>query len=335
MSYSWRSSADFVAPAQSGTHGVFILGTQARFIASGASATKVVCTTTTAGVVLPFTAWTNPARGGADTLALTDQTANPSTGIATDLAVINAADSDWYGLLLDSNSNAQWTAAAAGVEAEKVIANAQTADAASFSSGSTTDLLAVLTAHQYARTSGWYHPSVGSEWLAAGVMGSRLPAIPGSDTWALKRIPGVASYALTSSQATAIRNKNGNTYTVIAGAAVTWEGTSGAGEFMDIVRFVDWLQARMQERIFTILINLPKLPYTDPSVKLILNEILSQLGDGVRAGGLVDGTCTATGPLVASVSIADRARRRLPDLFFSGRLAGAVHTLVIVGSVTV
>ncbi len=321
-------------PAQTGTHGVFVLGTQARFIASGSSTTKVVVTTTTAGVVLPFDAWVN-TQGGTDTIALTDQTADPATGIATDLATIMAADNAFYGVLLDSNSNAQITAAAAFVEANRIIMAAQTADAGSFSSGSTTDTLAVLKAHAYARSAGFYHPSVGVNFFAAAMMGNRFPDDPGSDTWAFKTLPGVAVYAISDTKQSVINGKNGSVYVDVGGISVTYEGKSGSGEFIDIVRFVDWLQARMQERIFTILANAKKVPFTDDSVNMFVNEILAQLGEGVQVGGLISGTQQASGPKVADVDQADRVNRHLPDLFFSARLAGAVHTLDITGSVSV
>ena len=64
----------------------------------------------------------------------------------------------------------------------------------------------------YDRTAGMYHPNSqeGStpSWIEAGWPGEALPFDPGSQTWAYKTIAGVAAYALTTGERTAILAKN-------------------------------------------------------------------------------------------------------------------------------
>lgn len=323
-----------VVPLQSGTLGKFTLGYQARGIADGTSGTKVVYTTTSPGVVVQFDGWRN-TQGGDDLLTITDQTANPSTSIAVDLAAMAAADKDWYGVLLDSNSKAQILAAAAWTETERKLLVIQSADSATMDSGSTTDVFASLATLGYARTVPMFHPSIGVKWEAAAIVGNRFPRDPGSDTWNLKTLRGVSVYSLTDTEQTALAAKFATVYVVIAGLSVTQGGKTSANEWVDTTRFVDWLQARMQERIFTILANAEKIPFTDASVDMFVAEIEAQLGDGVRVGGLVKGTISASGPLVADVDDAEKVNRNLPDLAFGGTLAGAIHTLQITGTVSV
>jgi len=294
--------------------------------AANASNTHVTCTADTAGVLHTYSAPTS-------NLTIADTTANP--GIATDLSAILTADPDWYGLVLDSNSKAEILAAAAWIEARDRMLVAQSADTACMDSGSTTDVMATAHASAYERTALLYHPTIG-EPAAAGWLGNRLPADPGSDTWAFKTLAGVEVYELTDTQSSNVLAKSGNVYTTIAGASITQNGMVAAGEFADVTRFVDWLHARIQEDVFALLVNRPKLPYTDASVATAKGTIAARLNDGIRVGGLADDPApTVDAPLVADVPEQDRRERLLPDMTFAARLAGAIHSIDIAGTVSV
>jgi hypothetical protein len=129
--------------------------------------------------------------------------------------------------------------------------------------------------------------------------------------------------------------KNVNHYTNVAGLSITRPGEAASGQFLDITRFVDWLTARIEESVFALIANSAKLPYTDQSVDLVKGQIYARLLDGVAVGGLVKGSISVEAPLVADVDSADRADRILPDVSFGGQLAGAVHTVVIQGNLTI
>ncbi len=272
-------------------------------------------------------------------IALSDTTADP--GIATDLAALLAADSDFYGVALDSNSKAETLAAAIWVEANKKLAVFNDSDYLCMSSGSTTDALYVAKGLGYAR-SGWlFNGNDTMSYSGAAWMGGRFPFPPGSYTWMFKSIAGVSPDPLTGNQQSAIENKHGNTYTTVAGVNMTAQGTSASGEFLDITQGIDWLRAEIQTRVFGRLVNLPKVPFTDLGVDIILSEIQGALQTGVNVGFLDPGNGddiappTATGPRVADVSSVDRAARHLPGLKFSAKMQGAVHDLDINGTLTV
>lgn len=319
-------------PAQSGTGGTYTLGVRRRFTADGSSGTKVTVTTLSAGMLTTFDDLTT------DTLTLADQTADAggSSGIADDLAAILVADSDWYGLLLDSNSKAEARAAAAWVESNGRFFGAQSADAACKDSGSTTDVAYLLRQSAYARTRLDFHPALGTQFLAAGLMGQRFTADPGSDTWAFKTVAGVATYALTDTELANLHAKNAGTYTVVKGLSLTLDGKMADGEYADVVRFLDWLRSGMQDRVLFLLANNPRIQYTDAGVDLVKAEILAQLNEGIRNGGLAaTPKPTVTAPLVADVDPTDRANRFLPDVSFTARLAGAIHSVSVNGVVSV
>lgn len=297
--------------------------------ASGASGTKVVCTTTAMGVVKSYEAMSS-------TLTLFDASTDP--GIATDLAAINGADSDWYGLVLDNNSKAEGLAAAAWAEANGKLFVAQSADSACKDSLSTTDVIASMKTSAYARSGAVFHPSIGTltSWLAAGLLADRLPDTPGSDTWAYKTVSGVDAYALTDTERTNLLAKNATIYTVISGIACTEGGKVAAGEWFDVVRGLDWMKARIRERIFGVLIAAKKVPFTDPGISLLAGEVRAQLRTAITVGLLTDDPApVVTQPKASAISAVNRQARKLtPGIEFNARLAGAIHTLDVTGTVT-
>jgi hypothetical protein len=252
-------------------------------------------------------------------------------GIQADLNLIRAADSDFYGLVIDSNATAEIMEAAEWAEAQKVVFCYHTSDTEVLAA---TGLFSDLKDLGYARSIGLYTESQDS-FGGAGWLGVMLPFAPGAATWAFKTIAGLAVSKLSSTQVSNIKSKNGNSYTSVGGVSITRDGVSASGEFADITVFVDWVIARISERVFALIASRPKLGYTDQSVDLVRGEIEAQLAQGVAVGGLVAGTTSVDAPLVASVSATDRANRLLPDVTFSGRLAGAIHAINIAGNLSI
>jgi hypothetical protein len=315
-------------PAQGGTGGTFTVGVQKRVAGDGSSTTKVVCTATTAGELVDYSALS-------PTLTLFDATTDP--GIATDLAAIRAFDADWYGLEIDGNSKPQTLAAAAWAEPFGILFGAQSADSACKDAGSTTDVLAVLQADAYTHTDAWFHPSVATPdaWLAAGMTGDRFPDDPGSDTWAYKTLAGVAPYALTASERAALLAKNANIYTLEAGVGTSFPGKVASGEWVDVIRFLDWLKANLRLDVFALLLANKKVPFTDKGIDLVKGVVRARLNAGVEAGG-IDGAAptTVSAPRAKDVSPANKRNRLLPGVQFACTLAGAIHTVQVRGTVT-
>lgn len=254
--------------------------------------------------------------------------------VANDLAAVQSADSDWYALVLTSHVSADVQAAAAWVEAETKLFITSSSDAEILNAGSTTDIAYILNAAAYERTAVLYS-ATDTTFPEAAWLGKQLPTDPGSTTWMFKTLSGVTFDALTDTQSLAARAKEANTYESIAGVNMTQEGTVASGEYIDIIRGVDWLQARIRENVFARFVNLPKIPYTDAGIAIIEGEINSALTDGVANGFLAeDPQYTITVPLAANVSSVDKAARLLPDVEFLAYLAGAIHKTTIQGVVS-
>jgi hypothetical protein len=196
--------------------------------------------------------------------------------------------------------------------------------------------MATLKSAAYARTMGIYHPSNGAFADAAWV-GRCLPLDPGSETWAHKTLKGVTATRITPTWRTNILNKKGNVYETIAGRNITEFGTVADGEYFDVVRFVDWLKARIAERVFSTLTDQAnsKIPYTNRGIALIVGDVRAVLKSGVAVGGLVEDTIVVSAPRAEDVDPADKAARLLKNVIFTATLQGAIHTAQIKGTVTV
>jgi len=262
-------------------------------------------------------------------LAITQDHVDP--GLAADLAAIAVEDNSWYFILYAYNSKACALIIADYAEANEKLYVAETCDSnnASLAIGSdtTTSLMGQANTSDYARTALIYHPA-SDAFADCAWVGNCAPLDPGSETWKFKSLTGVDTVNLTSTQKTNINNKNGNHYRLIAGIGITAEGKVSAGEFIDIIRFRDWLKARMAERIFAHLAVAKKIPYTDEGVAVIEGDVRAQLAEGIDVGGLAaDPAPTVTVPKVADVSTANKQARLLPDVKFTATLAGAIHII--------
>lgn len=256
-------------------------------------------------------------------------------GVAADLSAVLTQDRAWYALALDQQSSPAVLAVAPMVEALRKVFVTDTSDSECLNPGSTTDVMAALRAGNYNRTFAMWNPH-GSNRAGVALLGGRLTAQPGSDTWFGKNLRGVASYELTDTQAQAVLNKNGNLYLTIAEVGCTQNGTMAGGEFADIVRGVDWLVARIKERIFRLFLNNDKVPFTDAGIATVKQEIDAQLeiasGDSVKL--IVPGSYTVTVPKAKDVDAEDKRRRRLTNVVFAGDLQGAIHFVGIRGTLT-
>ena len=291
------------------------------------SATKVI-STAASGVLHAYEDMNDRAD-----LEIVDVTADP--GIATDLAAIQNVDADWYGLQLDSQSEAEVKAAAAWVETLRKVQVYASQDSDILDAAVLTDIVSDLQTASYDRTFGGYHPKPMS-YPGAAWMGEVFPKDPGSATWMFKTLTGIDTYELTSTELAALEGKAGNWYRELGGVGITGNGIVASGEFIDIIRGIDWLTARLQERIFGVLVNSDKIPFTDPGIAVVEAEVRAQLQEAIGVGLIAaDPAPVVTVPKASDVSTANKTARTLPSVEFSATLAGAIHLVEITGVVSV
>lgn len=260
----------------------------------------------------------------------------PSATIAADLAAVDEASDDWYGLVITSRTPADVKAAAAWTEAKVKLFGTASDDEDILDSASTTDIGAELKAASYARTFLVYHTQATTVFPEAAWFGNQLAQEPGSQTWANKTLRGIETVKLTTTQRTNAFAKEVNTYESRGGVAITRNGTVSGNEYIDVIVGLDWLQARLTERLLSLVVNQGKIPFTDRGIAQVEAEVRAQLDQAVSRGVLADDTpYVVTVPKAADVSVNDRANRHLTGVKFTARLAGAIHTIEVRGTVTV
>lgn len=300
--------------------------------------TKLVVTSSAAGKILQFTELVPE-------LKVFDATPDP--GVATDLSNIFNADTDWFGLLLDSDSEAEVTAAGVWCESRRRLFKFTTADFGAKDPATTTDVMSDLKALDLFNTEGSYHHEVGS-MLAASSMGTELVMTPGTYTLAHKSFQGVATTGvhgngtpyLDSSQEAAVWNKNGNTYTTVAGNGDYFPAKVAGNDFVDAVRFIHFMFARLQERVIGTLQGATVIRYSRAGIAIMQNAILSLLLVWTKRPYEALSTEEALKPRcefpdLADIDAGDRQNRHLPDGTFSARYTGAIHTIDMAGTVSV
>ena len=268
-------------------------------------------------------------------LDLTVSQTHVDPGIAADLTAIALADPNWYCLITYYNSGPMVTAAAAWVEANKRIYVFSSNDTANILNvAGLGEILDAMKTLGYTRTMGAYHPDP-SAMFAAAWMGRWLATEPGQATAKFKTLAGVAAVSLSATHKTNLRAKRANSYEVIAGRAITWEGTvfSAVYAFLDVRRDVDWLEDDMTKAVFGVLAGADKVPYTSDGIAQIEGAVRGSVSLAVDKGVLAAGTTSVEVPTIGSVAPADKTSRTLRNVKFAGTLSGAIHAVIPISGV--
>lgn len=259
-----------------------------------------------------------------------------SASMAADLTAINEENSNFYGVVLTSREVSDVLAAANWVESQLKILGAASNDTEILNPSSESDLGFLMKQNGYSRSFLIYHDQANNFFPEAALIGQMLAYPAGSATWAFKNLAGIPFVKLNSNQRLVAFSKNVNTYEQRGGANIIKDAKMSSGEYIDIIVGVDWLQSRIVERIYGRLNNLQKISYTDAGIAIIVAEVRAQLDQGIAQEVIAeDPPYAVTFPRARDVPVADRANRFLPDIKFTARLAGAIHSVEVRGVVSI
>ena len=172
-----------------------------------------------------------------------------------------------------------------------------------------------------------------SAWMSF-MFGSYDPA---EATWAFKQLGDndkIVVSEITDTQDEFIRGNNGNTYTLTGGADITLDGKVCGGEYIDIMRGTDWLQARLVEGAYAPLLDNPKVAFTDPGIGLEENAIRGVLAEA-EVNLLAAGETVLIVPKAADITKAEKAARTANGFEFTGVYQGAIQKVGIAGTIGV
>lgn len=263
--------------------------------------------------------------------------------VAKNMQLISDADDDWYGVVCTDRSDDTVLAMAAWAEGQTKLYGVGLSGDNIKNPESKEDIASKLMAKNYMRSPWWYHADA-NEFVEVANMARCFSVNPGGETWANKQLNGVTTDDLTQAEINAITAKNGNCFVAVRNISVTQNGKVAGGEWIDVIRFRDWLKEEMQTDLFSMLINRDKLPFTDQGIALVESTMNKVLALGQKRGGIAqteyddDGNenlgYTISVPLASSISANNKAQRVLQDCKFTARLAGAIHAIEIYGNLT-
>lgn len=211
-----------------------------------------------------------------------------------------------------------------------------------------TDIMSRLKALGYNRTFSQYSQN---PYAAASFLGRAVTVnFNGNSTvitMMYKGEPGVTPEQLTSAQADALKDKNGNVYVDYNNdTSIIQYGAMASGVFFDDMQDLDWLANAIQTAVFNLLYtSATKIPQTDAGNHLIMNAIEGACQQAVANGTLAPGQWNANGfgqlvqgqwldkgyyiyaPPIYLQSQADREARKSVPFQIAAKLAGAVHTV--------
>lgn len=252
-------------------------------------------------------------------------------GMATSLGNLLDSNRDWYAVVTLYNSPAYVLAVATWVESNTRLYVFDIDESAAVTTAvSSGDAIDTIKTTARRRTLGNYHPSP-YDMYSAALFGRVLPRDPGSVNWKFNRLSGPSPVALSTTERLNLRNKNGNSYEAVSGASISFEGSVGSGEWIDVVRGVDWIDSDMSTNVLQVLINEEKVGYTDADFAKLEQGMRQTLRTSVTRRILASFAVII--PKVANVDPTDRANRVARVLRWSGILVGAVNTAEIDGTI--
>ena len=274
---------------------------------------------------------------------LTKTNGAPTETIAETMTACVAYDPDFYGVALTSRTDADILAMANWAEANNKLFGTCVSGADVLDGADNTDIASQLMLNNFYRTFSFYHADA-NDYPEVAVMSRCFTAVPGSETWANKRLAGVNIDPLTETQFNVLAAKNVNTFERFRNLSLTQTGKVSAGEWIDVIRFRDWLAEEIKVNVLNVLVNNEKVPYTDAGIAVIEGAIRQSLRQGQVNGGIAPVEYdengdknlgyTVTVPLAANISANQKASRILEGVTFTARLSGAIHVVKIIGSLT-
>lgn len=262
---------------------------------------------------------------------------------ASALAAIETYSTDWYFISAEDRTAQFVLAMASEIQARKKIfftANSDVAALQGTELASASDVPAQLAKSMYTRTVCLWHHSASYDYPEMAYIAYGAPYDAGSIAWGNAQLTGVEASLqpanqrpLTSIQKSALDVRHCNFIDLDGGVPVVRRGITSGGEWIDIIRGVDWLESDLKTSLRDLLINQKggKITYDDTGITRIRQVIETSLQRAVNRNFL--SSYTVNVPKASQVALADKKARILKDVTFSGILAGAILDVDLKGTV--
>lgn len=273
--------------------------------------------------------------------SIATDTAN--VGVQSELSALIdvSGGNSWYALILtkegvQADQIVDIKEGAAWIEARTKVFHTSI-DEAGILTSATDDLASFLQGKNYKRTLLFYSTDLAS-FPEAAILGRRLPNDPGSINWKFTQVSGITPEDLNSTQINNVVLKNANLIENVGGVIITsTDMVMASGEFMDIIRGIDALEAGMSEDVFELLVREDKVPFTTSGINQVGGVVQGKLVTFSEPpiSFIVKESIIVTIPDITTIPIAEREARALNGITFSATLTGAVNSVEINGKLSV
>lgn len=181
-------------------------------------------------------------------------------------------------------------------------------------------------------------------YIPLGMMAKCFGYDPGSETWGLKTLAGVYACKLSKTMKKYCDDNCITYFTTYAKKNITSSkgGKVLGNEWIDTIRFRDWLKNDMQMRVFNYLVLNQKVPFSGDGITGVEGKMEESLKEGQKVGGIAPTEYddddneipgyTIIVPKITDFTDEQRAKRELTGCKFKAKLAGAIQAVDIGGN---
>lgn len=250
-----------------------------------------------------------------------------TTGLAAALNTLVLDNNDWFYLTCTEQADADITELSTWVATQEKLYFASTLNKTLASTLNNQN--AAILVHPNPET----YPA--EAWVGVGA-----PLEIGSFTWTFKTLNGINPANYNTTDINTIEDNNASTYIKEGGVNITSKGVTTSGEYIDIIQSQYFIKSRMTENVFGLLARMPKVPFTDNGIALVVAEMESALKAAFNQGVIAEDAdgkpmFEIIAPSREDVSTNDRANRLLPGMKWKATIAGAVENVDIDGTLLV
>jgi len=298
----------------------------------------------------------NAPAAGTDLAVLMDYTeAVPVAGLDAEtiteaIDAIDAKDNTGYFITakfsdVKATKEAQITLFCAKIESMNRLGAFLTDDVLCIDSGDTTNIIAVMSALGYRRTTGLYYESLALRptiFPDSAMLGAVIPAAEGTVKFAQEALVGVGTSgyvdALSDAETNAVLGHGGNVIELVGGVTYQFSGLTLSGDEMRIMMGRDWWTTRVREDIFNYTIQQPITAFDNETLTAIAGFITDRGETAITRRILVD---TVERPFVVNLPDEDDFTQAELDSHkltavdaFKGYINAAINEYLITGTWT-
>lgn len=157
----------------------------------------------------------------------------------------------------------------------------------------------------------------------------------GQIIWIYKPLEGILPSTLDATDETYLKTNNVTWVTDINDEPIVYGiNTVPSGEKIDVMLGVQWIITRMRESVYNVLRNADKVNFDNAGISLIESAMRQILDQAIQLNIIdQDPAYTIVVPDALSFTSQQRSTRKVTGITFRARLAGAIETVDIVGTV--